>query len=66
MAADFTTSHLKGRIAEIFQNEACRIRYGVDLFWVTEAIGERHIQDVLEVFSRDRQQQYNPIVEIQI
>ncbi|MCI0695860.1 hypothetical protein L0337_28145 [candidate division KSB1 bacterium] len=66
MTADFTTFHLKGRIAEVFQNEACRIRYGVDLFWVTEAIGESHIQDMLEVFSRDRQQQYNPIVEIQI
>lgn len=66
MMANFTTSHLKGKIAEIFQNEVCRIRYGVDLFWVTEVIGENHIQDMLDVFSRNRQQQDNPIVEIQI
>ena len=66
MAEGFTTSHLKGKIAEVFQNEVCRIRYGVDLFWVTEAIGESHIQDMLDVFSSDRLQQYNPIVEIQI
>jgi predicted nucleotidyltransferase len=66
MAEGFTTSHLKGKIAEVFQNEVCRIRYGVDLFWVTEAIGESRIQDMLDVFSRDRQQRYNPIVEIQI
>jgi len=66
MAASFTTSHLKGKIAEVFQNEVCRIRYGVDLFWVTETIGESHIQDMLDVFSRDRQQQHQPTVEIKI
>jgi len=66
MAEGFTTSHLKGKIAEVFQNEACRIRYGVDLFWVTEAIGESHILDMREVFSRDRRQQHQPILEIKI
>jgi predicted nucleotidyltransferase len=66
MAEGFSTSHLRGKIAEVFQNETCRIRYGVDLFWVTEAIGESHIQDMLEVFSTDRRQQHQPTVEIKI
>jgi len=66
MEAGFTTAHLKGKMAEVFQNETCRIRYGVDLFWVTEAIGEAYSEDMLDVFSRDRQQNSQPIVEIKI
>jgi hypothetical protein len=35
------------------------------VFWVTEAIGEAHINAMLQVFSRDRHGASQPVVEVE-
>ena len=66
MKAGFTTTSLSGRLLEVFQHEACKIRYQADVFWVTEAIGDEPITDLLDVFSRDREQRQQPIFEVKL
>ncbi len=66
MEAGFTTAHLTARALEVFQHDLCKIRYHADLFWVTEAIGAERISDLLDVFSRDREKQQQPIVEVKL
>lgn len=64
MEAGFTTTHLSARLLEVFQHDVCRIRYHADVFWVTEAIGNDLIADLLDVFSRDRERQQQPVFEV--
>lgn len=64
MATGFTTATLASPYLEIFQHDTCRLLYQVDVFWVTEAITQEHIDAMLEVFSRDREGAPQPIVEI--
>ncbi len=66
MEASFTTTHISGRTLEVFQHDVCRIRYHADVFWVTEAIGNDRITDLLDVFSRDREKQQQPIIEVKV
>ena len=66
MEAGFTTAPLSRRALEPFQHGLCKIRYHADLFWVTEAIGAEQIDDLLEVFSRDRQRQLQLVVEVKV
>ena len=66
MEASFTTTHISGRTLEVFQYDVCRIRYHADVFWVTEAIGNDRITDLLDVFSRDRVKQQQPIIEVKV
>lgn len=64
MAAGFHTTGLPDEQLAVFVHDSCRIRYNVDVFWVTESIGAEHIADALAVFSRDRQFHSQPIVEV--
>ena len=64
MTRGFTTVGLDERIATVFMHDLCRIRYNIDVFWVTEAVGESAIEDMLEVFSRDRSQEHQGILEV--
>ena len=64
MAAGFHTIGLPDELLTVFVHDSCRIRYNVDVFWVTESIGAEHIADALAVFSRDRQFRSQPIVEV--
>ena len=64
MAAGFHTTGLPDELLVVFVHDSCRIRYNVDVFWVTESIGAEHIADALAVFSRDRQFRSQPIVEV--
>lgn len=66
MEAGFTTGHLSARALEAFQHGLCKIRYHADLFWVTEAVGDERISDLLDVFSRDREKQPQPIIEVKL
>jgi hypothetical protein len=43
-----------------------RIRYHADLFWVTEAVGRASIEDLLEVFSRDREGRAQSVIEVKL
>jgi hypothetical protein len=51
---------------DIFQHDLCRIKFHADLFWVTEAVGADRIEDLLDVFSRNREGQAQPIIEVQL
>ena len=64
MAAGFHTTGLPDEQLAVFMHDSCRIRYNVDVFWVTESIGAEHIADALAVFSRDRQFRSQPVVEV--
>jgi hypothetical protein len=64
MKAGFSTAHLGGRTLDIFQHDVCRIRYHADIFWATEAVGTDQIEDLLDVFSRDREGRHQPIFEV--
>ncbi len=64
MAADFHTTGLPDARLAVFTHDSCRIRYNVDVFWVTESIGTEPIADALAVFSRDRQFHPQPIIEV--
>lgn len=64
MSAGFTTAGLKEKLLSVFTHDVCRIRYNVDVFWVTEAVGEEQIKEILDVFSRNRMQQPQPILEV--
>ncbi len=64
MSADFHTTGLPDELLAVFVHDSCRIRYNVDVFWVTESIGAEPIADALAVFSRDRQFRPQPIVEV--
>jgi predicted nucleotidyltransferase len=66
MEAGFTTAHLSGTALEAFQHDRCKIRYHADVFWVTSAIGEERISDLLDVFSRNREKQQQPIIEVKV
>ncbi len=64
MSADFHTTGLPNELLAVFVHDSCRIRYNVDVFWVTESIGAEPIADALAVFSRDRHFCSQPIVEV--
>ncbi len=40
------------------------MRYNVDVFWVTEAIGEEQINVALDVFSRNRAHEPQALLEV--
>jgi predicted nucleotidyltransferase len=64
MAADFTTRGLSEEVLGVFTHDTCRMRYNVDVFWVTEAIGQEHIDAALDVFSRNRLQEPQAVLEV--
>ena len=66
MNAGFSTTQLGGKVSELFQHDVCRIRYHADLFWVTEAVGNARIEDLLEVFSRDREGRVQSVIEVKL
>ena len=66
MESGFTTAHLRGEALEVFQHDRCKIRYHADVFWVTGAIGNERITDLLDVFSRDREKREQPIIEVRV
>jgi predicted nucleotidyltransferase len=66
MNAGFSTTQIDGKVLELFQHDVCRIRYHADLFWVTEAVGNAQIEDLLEVFSRDREGRTQSVVEVKL
>ena len=66
MKAGFSTTQLSGKVLELFQHDVCRIRYQADLFWVTEVVGNARIEDLLEVFSRDREGRAQSVIEVKL
>ena len=64
MNAGFSTVNLTGRTLDVFQHDVCRIRYHTDVFWVTEAVGTDRIEDLLDVFSHDREGRDQSIFEV--
>jgi hypothetical protein len=66
LCPSFSTTNLSGQDLDIFQHDLCRIRFHADVFWVTEAVGADRIEDLLDVFSRNRDSQPQPIVEVQL
>jgi hypothetical protein len=64
MAAGFTTAHLTPPHLEVFQHDACRLLYQIDLFWVTEAVASEHREAMLSVFLRNREGTPQPIIEV--
>ena len=64
MQAGFSTSGLSDELLAVFMHDTCRIRYNVDVFWVTEAVGAEYIADALAVFSRDRKFRTQSVVEV--
>ena len=64
MAAGFTTMNLTLPHLEVFQHDACRLLYQIDVFWVTEAVPNEHMNAMLDVFSRDREGAPQPIIEV--
>jgi Family of unknown function (DUF6932) len=66
MAAGFTTVHLPAHLLDVFQHDLCRLYYQTDVFWVTEAVGRKHTEAMLAVFSRDRHGALQPIVEVTV
>jgi predicted nucleotidyltransferase len=62
----FSTANLSSQDLDIFQHDLCRIRFHADLFWVTEAVGADRIEDLLDVFSRDRDGRPQSIIEVQL
>jgi predicted nucleotidyltransferase len=66
MNAGFSTTQLGGKVLELFQHDVCRIRYQADLFWVTEVVGNPRIEDLLEVFSRDREGRAQSVIEVKL
>lgn len=66
MATGFTTANLTSPHFEVFQHDTCRLYYHVDVFWVTEAVGEEPLDAMLDVFSRDRTGAPQLIVEVKL
>lgn len=66
MNAAFSTANLRGQDLDIFQHDLCRIKFDADLFWVAETVGADRIRDLLDVFSRNREGQAQPIIEVQL
>lgn len=64
MAADFTTRGLSEERLSVFTHHICRMRYNADVFWVTEAIGAEQIKAALDVFSRNRMQEPQALLEV--
>jgi hypothetical protein len=64
MTTEFTTENLTTPHAEVFRHDTCRLTYQTDVFWVTEAVGQNGIDDMLAVFSRDRTGATQPIIEV--
>ncbi|MGE0825009.1 MAG: hypothetical protein AB7G75_34970, partial [Candidatus Binatia bacterium] len=60
----FTTEHLTPPHMEVFQHDVCRLRYQVDVFWVTGAVAKEHVEAMLSVFSRNREGASQPIIEV--
>lgn len=65
MNGTFSTKNLSGKDLDVFQHDVCRILFHADVFWVTETVGADRIEDLLDVFSRNREGHAQPIVEVQ-
>lgn len=66
MKPEFSTANLDGADLELFQHDTCRILFHADLFWVTETVGAEPLEELLDVFSRDREGRSQPIIEVQL
>ena len=66
MAKGFTTVGLREPVAAIFAHDMCRIRYNIDVFWVTEAVGKEQVEAILDVFSRGRLRQPQGILGVRL
>ena len=66
MTQGFSTANLSSPHLDVFQHDVCRLSYQADVFWVTETVGEEHIEAMLAVFSRDRVGNAQAIVEVNI
>ncbi|HEY3197751.1 MAG TPA: hypothetical protein VGJ57_07035 [Nitrospirales bacterium] len=64
MTADFTIRGLREEAVSVFTHNDCRIRYNADVFWVIEGIGEEQIKAALNVFSRNRMQELQALLEV--
>jgi len=64
MASGFTTAHLTPALMTVFQHDVCRLYYQADVFWITEAVGQEHLEALLAVFARDRSGNPQPLVEV--
>lgn len=64
MATGFSTERLAPPYLEIFQHDVCRLRYQMDVFWVTEAVVREHREAMLDVFSRNREGASQSIIEV--
>ena len=65
MKGTFSTANLSGTDLDVFQHDVCRILFHADVFWVTDTVGADRIEDLLDVFSRNRKGQAQPIIEVQ-
>ena len=66
MAAGFTTTNLTSPHLEVFQHDTCRLLYQTDVFWVTDAVAQEHIDAMFDVFSRNRDGTPQPIIEVTV
>jgi hypothetical protein len=66
MSAAFSTASLSGKDLDVFQHDVCRILFNADVFWLTDSVGADRIEDLLDVFSRNREGQAQPIIEVQL
>jgi hypothetical protein len=66
MNAAFSTASLSGKDLDVFQHDVCRILFNADVFWVTDSVGADRIEYLLDVFSRNREGQVQPIIEVQL
>lgn len=66
MSSTFSTVGRSEKDMEVFQHDVCRILFHADVFWVTEAVGADRIEDMLEVFSRDRDGRAQPVIEVKL
>lgn len=64
MASGFTTDHLPPSLVTVFQHDVCRLYYQADVIWVTEAVGQEHLDALLAVFTRDRSGNPQALVEV--
>jgi hypothetical protein len=64
MVADFTMRGLREEVVSVFTQNACRIRYNADVFWVTEGIGEEQIKAALELYTRKLLQEPQALLEV--
>ena len=62
MAAGFTTTNLTSPHLEVFQHDTCRLLYQTDVFWVTDAVAQEHIDAMFDVFLETVTEHPNPLL----